>query len=99
LLNITLPDQTFALVLVPASTKMLVKFWFVLPSAVAPHGHPQKSQNGARAEGDRILSGEAFFTLCCDPVWTFSRVAVGLLKLFSKLWRSGQSAVSAVGQF
>jgi hypothetical protein len=48
------PDQTFAIVLVPALTKMEVKFCFLLPSAVAPLRHPQNNRNGARAEGDTI---------------------------------------------
>jgi hypothetical protein len=50
------PDQTFALVLVPALTKMGEKFCVFLPSAVAPLSHPQNSQNEARAEGDKIKS-------------------------------------------
>jgi hypothetical protein len=93
------PDQTFALVLVPASTKIGDTFCVFLPSAVAPLRHPQNSQNGARAEGDKIKCGGAFFTLRCAPVLTFLGVALGLLELFSKRWCSGQLAVSAVGQF
>jgi hypothetical protein len=77
------PDQTFALVLAPALTKMGDTFCVFLPSAVAPLWHPQNSRNGARAEGDKIKSGGAFFTLRCAPVLTFLGVALGLLEPFT----------------
>jgi hypothetical protein len=61
------PDQTFALVLVPASTKIEEKFNLILPSAVAPLRHPQNSQNGARAEGDKKKAEEPFLPSAVPP--------------------------------
>jgi hypothetical protein len=77
-----LPDQTFAIVLVPALTKMEVKFCFFSPPLWPSFDTPKTVETGPEQREIQFKAEGPFLPSAVLPFGLFLRVAGGLLEPF-----------------